>query len=376
MKRIHFLDNIRVFAMLTVLAVHALFFYAPTAYINYIMHFKTDFYVIDYIIAALHYINMPIYFVLAGFFAAHMLKNKMIAYFFNERIVKLAIPLVAGLIIFSPLHILMYLFKSSVNPAWHNNLFFHFFSILLNPEYLWFIYYLLLYSLIFAFCSQIRMLKSLFDFLFLKKWSIALILVLLALFISLGNTIAIALPMNIKLIPQPFFVYGLFFSWGYITYENPNIFEFNKKYCWILSGVSLISLMTMYYMHILAIPLDAITLFTLVNFFFGFFYRYLNINNRFLRYLSTTSYWTYLINFPLFCMMALPVFSLAIPLAFKFVLEICCVLLISLGSYELIIKRTFLLQIYQGKYQLQFIDNWLKFKREQNNAAKVSERVQ
>jgi len=366
MKRIYFLDNIRVFAMFAVLTVHALVFYSHHVFIDYIPHFQTDYFSIDYILYFLHYINMPIFFVLGGYFAKHIMQSHGIAYFLNERFVKLGIPFILGILIIAPIHFMIFVDQFIGHTEWvhqPNKIITLIIQVFLNPEYFWFIYYLLCYSFIAILCCQTKVFDFTMRFLFNRRHYIATSILLLALFISLGTTIPIALPLSIKIMPQPFLVYGFFFYYGWMSRSEVFIFENNKRFCWLFMWMSLLALggiillwpySNQQLIYNMIICIDAVSLFLLCNSFFGLFYRYCDFSNKTLKFLSVTSYWTYLINFPIFAVLSLLFFPLPIPLFFKIILELICILLISFASYTFMIERTFLLQIYQGKYRITF----------------------
>lgn len=373
--------------MLTVLIVHALVFYSHHVFIDYIIHFKTPYILVDYILIFLHYFNMPIFFLLAGYFAKYIITSHSFAYYVNERLVKLALPLLIGMLCLIPFHALIFASQIMRNVSLsqtYQQLFTTLFSVFLNPEYFWFLYYLLIYSLLSMLMYKIPICKIIPKCLFSKRFYIPASIALLTLLLLTGRSPLIALPLSIKPIAQPFLVYGFFFYYGWISYSKSFIFENNKQHCWLILMLGICSvigfiMLLKYHPHndlgILKAIINAITLFAITNGLFGLFNRYFNKNIKLFRHWSTISYWTYLINFPLLTLFSLLFFELPIPLFFKIVLELCCVLLISSISYQFIIKRTFLLQIYQGRYQLKLMRRWLNSKKEYHDETQVLERI-
>lgn len=157
MRRRHFIDNLRSFAVL------ALFLYHTAMIYN---NFGENFYVrgpqsalAGGFIAALAPLYMPLLFVLAGMSAALALEKRSPAEFVKERLLRLGVPLVFGLLVLAPA-------QTYFAERFHNNYAGGYFEQYVlfftkptdltgytggfTPAHLWFVAYLLVISLLAA----------------------------------------------------------------------------------------------------------------------------------------------------------------------------------------------------------------------------------
>ena len=97
--RFHYMDNLRALAMLSGVVFHAALAYSPLLHPYFPTADRAQSPVIDGCIWFLHLFRMPLFFLVAGFFAAMLLRKRGMGGMFVNRLRRIALPLV----IFCPL---------------------------------------------------------------------------------------------------------------------------------------------------------------------------------------------------------------------------------------------------------------------------------
>ena len=156
-KRKYFIDNLRILAILMLFPFHASMCFLSGSYYS--------FYVYGGEIPALHYIEIPVYpwwmsllFALAGASTFFALKKRTAAEYAKERVLRLLVPFVSGLLLWIPI-------QSFIADVFYNDYqggFFRHYSVFFTkwgdltgydggftPGHLWFILFLFVYSLVF-----------------------------------------------------------------------------------------------------------------------------------------------------------------------------------------------------------------------------------
>lgn len=370
-QRIAYLDNLRAFIVILVVLLHTLL---PYAQVEPNLHYQWSD--VTYLWAAkliycIHALAMPLFFLLSGFFAHYLISKKNLAYFINERLVRLGIPLVIGMILFIPIHFVVFSqyiwntfsYATNVNNFWqtvevaagHGNFYHSFF----NLEYLWFIYYLLIYSTI-AVLLQLLKLPTL-----KLRYPVLTLSCFLALSMCLGNTPYIATPQYLTPIPQVFLSYGLFFYFGWFIYNNQTFLSQARIPCWYYLGIGFAFLfISLYftlanYSHLIISFVLAITL---VNLCFGtllLFYCHLNQPVRICRYLSEISYWVYLTRIPILLCCQFFILRSTLNIGFQLFIGFFSAFFLAIISYQVLVKSSFLKNYLKGQHQLSFMRKWI-----------------
>jgi glucans biosynthesis protein C len=150
--------------------------------------------------------------------------------------------------------------------------------------------------------------------------------------------------------------YGFFFSIGYLIHWDDGSLWRGSEYCWAYLGFgSAISI----YLFSLGIDLDlanpiyeiltSLQTILLIFGFLGMFINYFNFKSNLIRYLSDSSYWFYLIHFPLVTLAQVLLFSTDISGFYRFWIVLISSSLISLISYEYLVRRSFIGVMLNGK---------------------------
>jgi glucan biosynthesis protein C len=310
--RLHHLDALRALTMVLILPAHALALIGLQSGWNDLE--AATFWTI-------HVFRLPLFFLVAGFFAALLLESRGLASLLHNRAVRIGVPLLLGCLLVVPALTLLLQQVSTLpyNPEVHGPL-----DVLKHPEpsYLWFLWYLtLLYAAVLLGRRAI------------VSWSRAVAGLRAAATHLLGNRFApllLALPTALLLYRQPTWMasstpaesfvpvpdllayYGVFFVSGWAMFATPGLREaIERRPGWhlLLATFTLPPALALYllqsepaigqgrWFHLLALVLLSAATWSLVFGLLGLSRRHLKEPNTRLRYWADASYWIYLSHF-------------------------------------------------------------------------------
>jgi glucan biosynthesis protein C len=323
--------------------------------------------VISVVFEFIHIWRMPVFFILAGFFASLIIERYSWRYWWKNRLRRILLPL----IIFSPLvtatlpwiwkygqtgEVVFFYTLEGVFPGWH----------------LWFLWHLMLFLLftslfiyIGAILKKIRLsfIVKCFSYLnlfsavsksriFQSKFPIALIIVFT--FFNLGT--------GADLILNPI-ASGLYFAFGYGLYKSSSLFEFMKSH-WkqylIASTVFFILFLLVNSQGeetiseedvwgILYVTLKVINAVLFSYALIGLTEAKFGNQNSILRYVSDASYWIYLIHLPLVTLITFSMFQITLFIEIKFMIAILLTSLIGFVTYKYFVRSTVIGILLNGK---------------------------
>lgn len=310
--RIHYLDNLRAIAMLLGVYLHGALAYAEPSRSVWIATNPVGSVMIDASIWGIHLFRMSLFFLLSGYFAKLMIQRKGIKSFLWNRGIRIALPFalfwplltVAMTIVFvfafsyvkEPQGLMGVIVSASQNPEAAKS------STPYTTMHLWFLYYLLMFSVIAAVasrwtiassskpkdgvvefartpvevaetrspvevaetrsphdqgilansttgksdsqCAQEVSLK--FDWLFRRKWLIALAPLALVPGV-MGGGLPIAAPESFVPTWWPFLYYGLFYWAGWQLFGREELLDRMQPWCWGLVLASFILFVPHYF---------------------------------------------------------------------------------------------------------------------------------
>ena len=364
--RYHGLDALRGIAMLLGIVLHAAL---PFMVGMPISIWPTDKYSsesINVIFEFIHIWRMPLFFILAGFFAKLVIDRYSWNYWWKNRLRRIGLPL----LIFTPImgasipwiwtygwgKNSSYFFTLEGGP-WHlwflfHLIFFVFFSFIcisansvLKRLRLAFIGYLLSYLNIFSWVAKFKIFQS--------QYPIPLIILLTL----------IGLWTGFDLIENPI-LSALFFAFGYGLYKNIKLLDFMKKY-WLQYLIVSVFFFVIYlsiYKNIdfldpstwetWAIPYSLLKAINAILFSYAFIglaeAKFGNYSPT-LRYISDSSYWIYLIHLPLVAFITFFLFRFPIFVEFKFIIAIVSTTVIGLISYKFLVRSSIIGILLNGK---------------------------
>lgn len=375
-QRIHYMDNLRAIAMLLGVYLHAALAYAESARQVWLATNSRGSVLIDVSIWAIHLFRMSLFFLLAGYFSNLLVQRRGLKQFLWNRAMRIALPFVlfypllllamVGVIVFAlrylkqPQGLMLLIAGASQNSEAAES------ATPWSTMHLWFLYYLLMFSLIAAIASRWTWLK--FDRSLQRPW---------LLFISplalvpgaLGAGVPVAAPESF--IPDwwPFLFYGLFYFAGWQLFGREQLLDCWQPWCWPLCGLSAVLFVPYYrYFPVLdlatiragTLPLDPTSylleciltaylgaMLTIAALLLG--QRFLSHSNAWLKFFADSSYWVYLVHLPIVVLLQ----TLLIPLASPVWVKLSAVLLITwlfcLATYVVFVRYTVIGWMLNGK---------------------------
>ena len=338
--------------------------------------------IINIIFHFIHLWRMPLFFILAGFFARLVITRKSWRSWWGNRLLRIGLPIV----VFSPLMSLTlpWIFRYGKTGE-----FLFFYSTAGQPFHLWFLWQLIIFVIITVIlrflylgivgvsqglyriglgfvCRLVAKSKVIFSsILFQSRVPIAFITV----------CCVVNLPTNGELIFNPI-ASGLYFMVGFSLYGNPRLLYFLKVYWryYLLAGFASFSsymilesmnLVTDIYSGNLAndkylrtglerVPVLSVFLKTicaiLISYaFIGLSERKFNSYSPKLRFISDGAYWMYLMHLPIATLITFFMFNLHLPIEIKFLIAIAVTSIICLGTYKYLVRSTLIGILLNGQ---------------------------
>ena len=321
-------------------------------------------YFFDFVIFEGHLFLMELFFILTGFMFAMQLAKKSSKEFIKNRLKKIVLPFVLGLIVIMPIvlsyfHLSDYTsyewfsyegLKTAYLKGWTVGL-----ANLFPTGHLWFLYYLI-YFYVFSFIlnKYISSIKNYLErFSFWKIMTVAIIVSIVAMFFMKRWLV----DNPLTFIPElPTLThYYIFFFVGVILFSSKKLeSSLNliwKKLLWIGSIIGVIAIVPQLFFenpshpYYSLIKTVAIVLHMTATYFlaFGLWSAFKQFSVRFSKrvvYLSDANYWFYISFLPIAMLIQLLMLPLSIPVFFKFVITYLCGLGASLFIYEYCVRYT------------------------------------
>jgi len=328
--------------------------------------------------------RMPLFFLIAGFFANMLYSKRGWWGFAKHRAIRIVIPLVAGLLTLVPIIHCLYIYRRfhgnilELYPefldACANYLLSDRFVNNFNPAHLWFLYYLILLYVISILVSLLfsrlaiphlnARVDSIISWLIrtpVKPFVLAAIITIPLYFMSIWNT-----DVPNALFPLEWHIliyYGIFFAFGWLVYrkaDEVDSFTRHRSLFVVLAAIALpVSLYLQKYesqvshewyaaLKLLALfSLACLTCFTVFG-FIGVFHKLLSSYNRTIRYISDSSYWLYLIHLPIVMYLQVLFADYTMSRMMKFLAMNGITFLVCFITYGLFVRYTFIGSILNG----------------------------
>ena len=370
--RYHGLDALRGMAMLLGIVLHAALPYMPNVEAFWPAD-ESSSHVINTIFQFIHIWRMPLFFILAGFFANLIISKKSWRSWWGNRFLRIALPI----IVFFPVMSLTlpWIFKYGKTGD-----FIFFYSDVGQPFHLWFLWQLMIFVISTAifrlpYLLGVGVLKALnriglgfignvfgesksvlSSILFRSRFPIV--------FIILCSVIN--LPTQGELIVNPI-ASGLYFVIGYSLYGNASLFAFLKAHWrrYFLAGLVAFTLYMILesknlvtdiystdmkgdeYLKAISEPFAIIIVSIKIICGVLFSYAFIGLaEKRFgaynprLRFISDGAYWMYLIHLPIVTFITFFMFNFHMPIEIKFLIAIVMTSIICLGTYKYFVRST------------------------------------
>lgn len=378
-QRVYYMDNLRAYAMLLGIVFHAALAYSPLSENIWLTSDSQQSVLIDVVAWCTHLFRMPLFFLIAGYFAFFLLQKKGLKGMVKNRAKRILLPFV----VFLPLILIgsFIIIGMAAESVENQSSMLSMISSLMNhPEtsqgpirimHLWFLYVLLyLYVLagVFYKTGWVNAIN-----LWINKNTIVF-LILFPLFITFSVI------TNVKPHPSPetfipelwsFGFYGSFFLFGFCLFKNDVFLNKLEAYWKVLLTIGLFAYAGFYvllpksvsteeamllsqtkiitFSQFLASLLEGIAAvyLTLAILFLG--KKFLNHKSRISRYIADSSYWLYLIHLPLLFYIQFILNDMDLNLWIKLAISCSSVFIIGLLSYALLVRWTPIGLMLNGK---------------------------
>lgn len=366
--RLHALDNLRALLMWLGIVLHVAAIYTvnPSPLPWRDTH-RTQ--LADVACAFIHTFRMPTFFILAGFFVMSLLQARGAKGMATHRLARLGAPFV---VFWIPLTTVCGLFAAlfvhrMVRSSWGVDI------SLVNPPpgvprgpntlHMWFLWMLLWFSLATAVLARFEDLRPLFAAagVFLRRlavrWWGCLVLALPLQMAGYAYAQGLLISSGLFLPPVAEWLhYGTFFVFGLALHAGRSeLFAFFERRCWVFVVAGLATFLTTGVMlHRQSSPSDIAFVYGMAAWLWSFAaiglaLRLLPTRHRMLSYLADSSYWIYLIHFPLTIAIGLVLYGLDISPLWKIGINIALTSLMCLFSYRVWVRRTWIGELLNGR---------------------------
>ncbi|MDN4500849.1 acyltransferase family protein [Alteromonadaceae bacterium BrNp21-10] len=378
-SRVHYMDNLRAFAMLLGIFFHAVLAYSPLLHYLWPVADSENSAVVDMLAFFSHTFRMPLFFIIAGFFTALLIQKRGLAAMVKNRLMRITLPFS----IFLPLVMTSFvvIFGWAINDVENKSPMLAMISMTaqmpqppeqpITTSHLWF-----LYNLTFFYVVTTVLVKFVrIDWMakvqaFPKIFLIAAPLLLVPAYM----TQHLPLPAPEQFTPQlwSFGSYGLFFMLGYGLFKYENFLDKLTPYWgWMLiAGVTAYGVfyqqlpatinMQDMMVNIATAPdfdlnqafLAALQAYTgvyisLVLLVLG--RKFFNQQNAAVKIIADSSYWIYIIHLPVLWTIQFALLDTQLPLIVEFLISSIGTLIIGFISYLLLVKYTPIGWLLNGK---------------------------
>ena len=361
--RFHYMDNLRALAMLSGVLFHAALAYSPLTHAFIPTADSEQSAAVDLCIWFLHLFRMPLFFLVAGFFAAMLVEKRGLGGLFRNRLRRIALPLVIFWpLVYAALNYSTLQAAATVrNPSPLLAIIRQFSQTGGLPEqlpgtsHLWFLYYLLFFYVL-VWSAKNFELEKLGKFVrgLSPTWLLGLLPLLLVPALA---SVSAPNPAPESFIPQfwAFGFYGPFFAFGYLLFGHEAMIERLRPTAPWLLAASLVLYGAFWYLMnrqspnaqdpSASLPIALLEAYlsvwmTVACLIAG--RSLLNRGNAVLRYLSDASYWTYIVHLPILFAIQYRLLDVELPWGIKFAASVLATFGLCLLSYHALVRRTFI----------------------------------
>lgn len=375
-SRVYYMDNLRAFAMLLGVFFHAALAYGPLLGQVWLTASAESSVYMDIFAYFSHGWRMPLFFIVAGFFAALLYEKRGLGTLIRNRILRIVLPFV----IFLPLVIIAFVavigwaIENTQNTSPMLGVIVYMSQIPdapappLTTGHLWFLYNLTFFYFI-AVCYLYTAKRTNFN---IPDWALAVsrypktfiaLCPLLLVPALLFQHVPLAAPE--QFMPQlwSFGFFGVFFVLGWKIFQQPKLIESLQPYMLPMLGVGTVCYVGFYALlpapismqdamvslgsgpkldlnHTLAVVLEAyiavhISLATLI---IG--KQFFDKQNKTIRLISDASYWIYIIHLPVLWVIQFKLLDTDLPMFAEFLISTLGTIAIGFISYVLLVRWT------------------------------------
>jgi peptidoglycan/LPS O-acetylase OafA/YrhL len=370
-ERIHAMDSLRAIMMMLGLVLHSAITYGVYDYRGgwSLKDPNATSYSMDWLVSFIHIYRMPLFFLVAGFFGALLFYKRGAQKMIKNRLTRILYPFLVFLFLLAPLINFSFSFTWTTfdsNTGWEtvNGMLPTFSSYLPKSTFhLWFLYYLLMITLIsfgvgLLFGKMPIVRKNILNVFnpiahqpFLKLFVFSgLTFIMLYLMDDTWVATSIAFQPDIKTL----IFYSYFYLFGWILYKSRQPLEQLVQYDWLFTILGLVLLTGKFLISSqlgteLVMALNSILVWLFSFGITGLFIRYGSNHSHIMRYISDASYWFYLLHLPLTAFLPGMIAGWNLPAEIKFLFVMTISTLICWFTYHYFIRSGFIGKFLNGR---------------------------
>lgn len=360
-ERLHYMDHLRALAMLAGVLFHAALAYSPMMQPWFPTADRQTSPGVDSIVWGLHLVRMPLFFVVAGFFAASVVARRGLGGLWRQRLRRIALPFFVAwpLVMLSLMAATDWAATNAEYPSATLLMLRQFMQMPDPPQlppgtaHLWFLYYLLLFTVLHWVMRSLE-LGHLGRWL-LRRPAAWLLAGLPLLLVPALASVSAPHPAPEGLLPQFWAIafYGAFFALGTLVHGQPDwLVRAGALGPWLAAGCLVFYAAFLWRLGVeppgpahptaswLLASLEAGLSVWLTVLLLLAGQRLLNRPSATLRYLAQSAYWTYLLHLPLLFALQYWLMDQALAWPLKFALAAAGTLAACLLSYQLLVRHT------------------------------------
>lgn len=380
-ERLHALDSLRAIMMLLGVVLHSVITYiGGEPYAAWRIRDPNNFNInLEWVNAFIHVFRMPIFMLVAGFFAALLFYERGTRQMFKNRMSRITYPfLVFLLILFVPvaggMSYTESVFASNPNAFKETIEQYSTLSSFIPSRtiHLWFLYYLIMFSVVsFLLGLLFKRLPKASQYIH-KVFHAIFKQPILRLVVFTCLTIIILVFMDrywvntsTGLVPDfnTFVFYFFFYMVGWLIFKSKSLLSTFTKYDWLFTILG-IAIFTWYFftdtdtMHLwIIMAIRSLCCWLLILGVTGLFIRYGSQHSARMRYISDSSYWVYLLHLPLTILIPALIADWDISGVLKFLFVTFSTGVICLVTYHYFVRNSFIGKFLNGrKYSRKISD--------------------
>jgi fucose 4-O-acetylase-like acetyltransferase len=372
-RRFHSLDQLRAIMMVLGLVLHSIASYTRDPIGGaWPYHDANNHFFFSLLVMFIHLFRMPLFFLMAGFFAALLYHRRGSMGMLRNRTVRIVVPFVLFLAVLFPATQSGFEFAQEGGPqgGWEAAA-----AYLASPAgwyaglttiHLWFLYYLILFyvAILLIVPPLERLMRGRTSTVAtaLGRWihhPLGLLACSATTFLSLLPMSYAGLDTEVGFLVQPkvLAAYGVFVTFGWLLYLNRDQVDGFARHAWTfmaLGGVLSALYLTLHFSHreellLLGKVTAALAMWTLIYGFLGLFVRYYDRPNPYGRYLSDASYWLYLTHLPLTIWVPGLLTGWAVSAFVKSGVTLAVTTILTVVSYHLLVRSGVIGLLLNGK---------------------------
>ena len=380
--RYHALDRLRAVVMMLGVVRHSAMSYVPTVFAGWPYRDAHADTLVQWMIIFIRVFQLPVFFAIAGFFAAYLIETRGIRAFLRQRWSRIGVPF---LVAWPILAVTMYFIVpftsqfSSIPPT-------HVYSLeeITSPSawrymfmHLWFLYHLMI---LYAVAGALNVLARR-----IPADTRARLLDLFENAVHRGGIGVLALLTGFILFPMQSWaidyyagplpplrllgLFGLFFAFGWLVFHRRAVLEGFKRPAWsfLSAGIVFSAGYLAFFeigcdpdpgrtctgtsggLHLGAVAFLSLSMWCLAYGLFGLFLRYMNHPSPRWRYMADASYWIYIVHVPFVILLPLLLANVPVPGIIKVALVVIMATGLILVTYKYFVRSTFIGEQLNGR---------------------------